>query len=136
MTLAPSNEADELRALERERTAALVRADMEVAQRLHADDFQLINPMGGALSKPEYLGLIASGDLRYLEWAPEDVQVRLFGDAAVIRYRAPLRIVVKGMPNAPSGRFWFMDLYEKRDGRWQVVWSQATLIQPGPGPAR
>jgi hypothetical protein len=50
-------------------------------------------------------------------------------DVAVIRYRAQLRISVKGLLNAPSGRFWHVDLYEKRNGRWQAAWSQATQIQ-------
>ena len=122
-------EADELRSVERERIRALVEGNMEVAQRLHADDYQLINPMGGVLSKPEYLELVASGDIDYLEWEPETIEVKLFGSAAVIRYRAPLRIVVKAAPNAPSGRFWFTDLYEKRNGQWQIVWSQATQTQ-------
>ena len=119
-------EADELRSVERERTRALVDGDMDVAQRLHADDYQLINPMGGVLSKQEYLGLVASGDIDYLEWEPETIEVKLFGTAAIIRYRTPLRIVVKAAPNAPSGRFWFTDLYEKRNGQWQIVWSQGT----------
>lgn len=121
---------DELRATERERLRSLVDADMVVARRLHADNFQLINPVGGVLSKDDYLGRIASGDIDYLEWEPEEVEVRLYGDAAVIRYQARLRIMVRGMPDAPSGRFWHTDLYERRDGRWQVVWSQATQIQP------
>lgn len=121
---------DELRATERERLAALVHADMEVARRLHADDFQLINPLGGTLSKDEYLGSIASGEIDYLEWVPGEVEVRVYEDAAVIRYQARLKIVVRGMPDAPSGRFWHTDLYERRGGQWQVVWSQATQIQP------
>jgi hypothetical protein len=29
----------------------------------------------------------------------------------------------------PLRSFWHTDVYEKRNGRWQVVWSQATLIQ-------
>ena len=120
---------DRLRDTERERLRSLLNADMEVARRLHADDFQLINPLGGVLSKEEYLGRIESGDIDYLEWQPEDVEVKLYGDAAVIRYRARLRIAVRGMPEAPSGRFWHIDLYERRGGQWQVVWSQATLIQ-------
>jgi hypothetical protein len=123
------NEADQLRAIERERLRSLVDADMEVARRLHADDFQLITPLGGALSKEQYLGQIASGDIDYLEWQPEDVEVKLYGNAAVIRYQANLRIVVKGLPDAPTGRFWHTDVYEKRNGQWQVLWSQATQIQ-------
>lgn len=123
------DEANALRAIERERLRSLVDADLEVARRLHADDFQLINPLGGMLSKDEYLGQIASGDIDYLEWEPEDVEVRLYGDAAVIRYRAHLTIVVRGLPDAPSGRFWHTDLYERRNGQWQVVWSHATEIR-------
>lgn len=57
------DEADQLRAVERERLRSLVEADVETAKQLHADDFQLINPLGGALSKDEYLGSVASGDI-------------------------------------------------------------------------
>lgn len=123
------DEADQLRAVERERLRSLVDADLEVARRLHADDFQLINPIGGTLSKDEYLGQIASGNIDYLEWEPEDVEVKYYGDAAVLRYRARLRIVVRGLPDAPSGSFWHTDVYENRNGQWQVVWSQATEIR-------
>lgn len=123
------SEADAIRAIERERLRSLVDADMEVARRLHADDFQLINPLGGTLSKDEYLGQIASGDIDYLEWEPEEVEVKQHGDVAVIRYRARLTIVVRGLPEAPSGSFWHTDFYEKRNGQWQAVWSQATEIR-------
>lgn len=124
------SEVDRLRSIERERLRSLVDADMETAERLHAEDFQLINPLGGTVSKQRYLKLVASGEVDYLEWEPEEVEVKLYGEAAVLRYRARLRIVVRGAPDAPTGSFWHTDLYEKRDGRWQVVWSQATQIQP------
>jgi hypothetical protein len=121
--------ADELRAAERKRLRSLVEADVETARRLHADDFQLINPLGGSVSKDQYLGGIASGDIRYLEWEPGRIEVKLFGDAAVLRYQATLKIAVKGLPDAPSGHFWHTDLYERRNGQWQAVWSQATQIR-------
>ena len=66
----PHTEADLIRATERERLRALVEANMEVVRQLHADDFQLINPLGQSLSKEQYLGGIASGDLDYLVWSP------------------------------------------------------------------
>ena len=37
-------EADQIRAIEHKRLRALVEADMEVARKLHAEDFQLITP--------------------------------------------------------------------------------------------
>ena len=124
----PHTEADLIRATERERLRALVEADMEVARQLHADDFQLINPLGQSLSKEQYLGGIASGDLDYLVWEPESIEVRLYDQAAVIRYQSQLEIVVQGQ-KVPRQRYWHTDSYEKRNGRWQVVWSQATEIR-------
>ena len=120
--------AEQLREIEYARLRALVNADVQLASRLHADDFQLINPMGGSLSKDDYLGAIAAGEIEYVAWEPGTIEVRVYGDAAVIRYQAELQIRVKTMPDAPSGRFWHTDVYEKRNGLWQVVWSQATRI--------
>jgi hypothetical protein len=128
MSLEVLDVAEQLRAIEHERLRALVEADVPLASRLHAEDFQLINPMGGSFSKDDYLGAIAAGEIDYLSWEPGTIEVRVFGDAAVIRYQAELQIRVKAMPGAPSGRFWHTDLYEKRNGSWQVVWSQATRI--------
>jgi ketosteroid isomerase-like protein len=119
--------ADQLRAIERQRLRALVDADMTTASRLHADDFELINPRGGTLSKEQYLRDVASGDLNYLEWEPGEMRVRLYGNAAVIRYQARLRVSVKGSPGRPV-TFWHTDLYEKRKGQWQVVWAHATQL--------
>jgi hypothetical protein len=45
----------------------------------------------------------------------------------VIRYRSQLEIVVGGQRTSRRP-YWHTDAYEKRDGRWQVVWSQATDV--------
>ena len=119
---------DALREIERGRLQALVAGDIERAQALHADDFQLINPAGGAVSKQEYLDLISSGAFRYRSWEPEAIAVRLYGQSAVVRYRAEIDAIFDGTTSR-SGRYWHTDLYEHRDGRWQAVWSQATEIQ-------
>ena len=125
MTAEEAAEADVLRATERERLRALVAADVARAGELHADDFQLINPLGGALTKEQYLGGIGSGELDYRSWEPHTIAVRLYGDVAVIRYQSQLEIVVRGRL-IPRQHYWHTDLYERRAGRWQVVWSQAT----------
>ncbi len=124
----PNSDADSIRALETERLRALVEADMPVADRLHADDFQLVNPSGRTFTKEEYLGGIGSGELDYLVFEPEsEIQVRVLGESAVVRYRSVLEINVGGQ-HFPAERFWHTDTYEYRDGRWRVVWSQATTI--------
>ena len=126
MTGSAQTEEDRIRETERARLRALVEADMAAAKPLHAEDFQLITPIGLALSRDEYLGAIASGRIKYLSWEPGDIAVRLDGRTAVIRYRARLEVVFNGH-HVPSAEYWHTDTYEHRD-RWLVVWSQATAI--------
>jgi len=121
--------SDQVRAVEHARLRSLVDADMKTADLLHADDFQLISPLGGKLSKEEYLGAISSGNVDYLLWEPDTIEVRLYGDVAVLRYKAQIQIKVKSAPDAPQGQFWHTDLYEKVNGQWKVIWSQATQIR-------
>lgn len=123
------NEVELLRATERQRLRALVEANLEVANQLHADDFQLVNPAGQVLSKEQYLGGIASGMINYLVWEPDEIAVLIHGELAILRYQAQIEIIVSGQQSPPI-RLWHMDTYEKRAGRWQVVWSQATQIKP------
>jgi len=124
----PVSEADLLREAERARLRALVSADIDQAQHFHAPDFQLITPIGVALSKQYYMGAIASGQLKYLTWQPSDIAVRLYNGVAVLRYRAQLEVVFGGQ-KIPLSDYWHTDTYENRDGQWMVVWSQATAIR-------
>jgi hypothetical protein len=91
----------------------------------------LITPIGMTLSKNDYLGAIASGQIKYLAWEPGPIAVRHHHSHAVIRYRARLEVVFGGHRVAP-GDYWHTDTYEYRDGRWVVVWSQATAISQMP----
>ena len=116
------------RSLEAERLRALVDGDMETANRLHAADFQLVNPSGRIYSRDQYLGGIESGELDYLIFEPEtEIQVQVGGESAVIRYESTIEIQVGDQYYAPE-KFWHTDTYEWRDGGWVVVWSQATAI--------
>lgn len=121
--------AEEIRRIERERLRALVAADVAAAEPLHAEDFQLVTPLGRVVSKEEYMKDIGSGAVNYLVWeADPEIRVRVHGDMAVIRYRSRLQNIVDG-EKSPLHRCWHIDTYEKRDGRWQVVWSQAARIR-------
>ena len=124
----PHQEADWIRQIERSRLRALVDADMDAARALHADDFQLIYPAGVLTTKEEYLESVASGESDYRMWEPDSIEVRLYGEAAFIRYRSQLRIVLSGQDLGVVPH-WHTDLYEKRGGQWQVVRSQATIIR-------
>jgi hypothetical protein len=121
--------------LERQRLRALVDGDGVTASRLHAVDYELITPGGSALSRADYLDGIAAGRLRYRRFEPlGEVRTRVHGDAAIARYRVHIDIDFEGGHEA--GEFWHTDYWERRDGRWQAVWSHATRIRTSDEPAR
>ena len=121
-------EADRIRATERERLRLLVEADVSAAGPLHADDFQLVTPNGSTYSKQEYLEAIGSGTLNYVVWEPGAIEVRLYGNAAIIRYQSQMQVIGR-TTEIPLTRVWHTDAYEHRDDRWQIVWSQATMVR-------
>ena len=136
-------DAAALRDIERQRLRALVQADMDTAAALHADDYQLITPRGYAMSMQEYLDRIASGRLRYRVFEPvSDIAVRGSGEVALLRYQVRISVAEdddeNGDENGDAGdslvhaamTCWHTDCYECRNGRWQAVWSQATVIRP------
>jgi len=119
-----------MRDTERRRLRSLVQPDLAAAEFLHADNYQLITPNGYALTKEDYLGSIASGQLRYQVFEPaSEIMVRANGQIALLRYKARISVQADNGPVA-STRCWHTDSYELQDGRWRAVWSQATLISP------
>jgi hypothetical protein len=119
--------AEELRATERARLRALVAADTATARRLHAVDFQVVNPVGRALTREQYLGGVAAGTNDYLAWEADSIAVRLYGGGAALRYQSRVDLTVRG-ELWPNTRAWNTAIYERRDGRWQIVWFQVTDV--------
>jgi Domain of unknown function (DUF4440) len=118
----------DLEGVERRRLAALVGGDMVFARSLHADDYELITPGGGQLSKEEYLGDLESGAMRYEVFEPASpVRTHVVGNSGIVRYQVQIR--VRFGEDVDTGLFWHTDYYELRDGRWQAVWSHATRIR-------
>jgi hypothetical protein len=123
-----SSEANRLRAIEHMRLRALVDADTATAGELIASDFQLINPAGGVSSRDNYLEAIETMNIDYRAFEPvSPIQVWLSGDAAALLYQASLDLVIGGDTHV-SHQAWVTGFYERRDGRWQIVWEQATAI--------
>ena len=118
-------DGDGMRVLERDRLRSLVEPDLELADRLHADDYELIPPGGGRRTKADYLGGIESGDLRYFVFEPaSEIALIELGAGFAVRYQALIDIRFPG--GAEAGTYWHTDVWRRRGGRWQALWSQAT----------
>jgi hypothetical protein len=116
--------ASRLPDIERRRLRALVRADVLTAAPLHAEDYWLVTPNGSDMTKADYLGAIASGQLNYLVFEPvSDMAVLGGAEIVVLRYQARI-----SFDDGPGIICSHTDCYRLRDATWQVVWSQATAI--------
>lgn len=117
-------DAEYFRALEAERTRALVDRDVAAIRRLHAPDYELISVPGRVMSLERYLSLMAE-DVFYAGWEHGPMRVQVCPDMAAVRYTARITF--------PSGKVvacWHTDLYARRGGAWVAFWSQATQLPP------
>jgi len=113
--------------MERETKEASLRRDSEFPQRVLAEDYVAISPLGQVTTKKEALSARKSGQLRYETIDVSDMVVRLYGDTAVVTARAD----VKGhqLGEDFSGPYRYTRVWVRRAGRWQTVSYQATVTQ-------
>jgi hypothetical protein len=130
-----SRQVERLRQIEQKRLQALVDADVAVAGALIASDFELINPLGEVLTRDDMLGAVGSGAIDFLSnTVTSPIRVRPHGNAAVLRYRHTIDIVVAGIGHLTHPA-WTTALYERREGNWRIIWEQTGAIGPLPPPS-
>ena len=121
-----SKAESEIRQLESRRIQAMMKADAEELNRVLADDLTYTHSSGQVDTKSQLIESLKSGERKYQTIEPQDVKVRLYGDAAVVTGRAKLKTVSKGQES--SFQVQFTDVYAKKKGHWQMVaWQSSRL---------
>src|SRR5947209_17453242 len=118
---------DSVRAVEANRAQALLRADTLALSRMVADEFVEISRLGQLRTKAENVRDIASGELRLTSLKYDSLTVRIYADVAVLRGIADNTGTFRGFPF--SGKRRYTRIFVKRDGRWQAVEMQQTVMQ-------
>ena len=124
-TAAPSAE-EAVRAAETARGQALMKADTAALSRLIAPEFVEISRFAQLRSKADNMADIASGQLKLTSVKYDSVTVRLFGNVAVLQGIADNTGSFGGFPFA--GRVRYTRVFVRRDGRWQAVAMQHTMM--------
>ena len=117
--------------VESERVQAVVRADTAALDRILADELTYTHSTGRVDSKPQFIGAIQSGELTYLAMKHDDVRVRVYGDVAVLAGRSAAKVKsprTQGQTMDLDIRF--LNVYARRNARWQQVAWQSTRIAP------
>ena len=124
--------------LEREWADANKTHSSEAVKRIVADNAVIVYPDGSTGSKDVEVKTIESGSITADSYEIVDPKVTVVNaDSAFITGRGVIKNgknVVPGQkkPIDISGEYRFLDVYAKRDGKWQVVASQTTKILPQP----
>jgi ketosteroid isomerase-like protein len=111
---------------------AIVRKDLAAIAANMADDFRQIRYNGSVVDRETFLHDITSPDLTLDPYTVEDLDVRVYGEVALLSGRTHMTGRYAGEAFATHYRY--VDVYVRRDGRWRVCNVQITSIPEKKGP--
>jgi ketosteroid isomerase-like protein len=119
-----TSEVDAVKQVEQSMGKAMVAGDIDKLKQIYADDFATVDSSGKITTKQNIITDFESfhDKLEWYEDGPMDV--RVFGNVAV----AQGSVEEKRSRKDTSGNFAWMDLLEKRAGKWVVVQSAAARL--------
>jgi ketosteroid isomerase-like protein len=119
----------ELKTIQQTLAAAWIARDRATIERLIASDWMVTHVAGQRLTRADVLrDLLESSETRIESMHVDDVDVRLFGDTAVVTGRTHAQGVQAGVAFDVELRF--TDVFVRRSNQWQAVASHATTIAP------
>jgi len=120
------NAEQELIDLAREWDAAMVGNDAEAIGLYMADDWTIIGPDGSVGDKATFLGLVRSGALSHDVMESEDLNVRVYGDTAVVTSRGVSGGTYQGQAFREVERA--SCVFVRQGGQWRCVLTHLSRI--------
>ena len=114
-----ADDGDEIRRLDSEITVATWTGDAEWFEKNVADEYVLITPGGSRRTKADIIRELSTTGMKMEPYEPTEVEVRMYGEAAVVTGRMLQRFVLGGIRYANDFRY--TDVYAKRKGKWLLV---------------
>jgi len=113
-----------LRDLVRAWDEAIVKGDADVMDRLLANEFMFVD---GLRRAAYFISIKTKSADTYVESAvSDDVRVQVYGNTAVVTGVDTIKGKNRGQPY--ENKYLYMDVWVKRDGRWQCVKVYSRLV--------
>jgi hypothetical protein len=113
--------------IEQELNDSILKSDTTAFEKYLTSDYLGIGPDGVTQNKSELLSDIKSGTLKLESSTYSDMKVQVAGaDMAVVVYRSDDKGTYKGKDI--TGQYRWLDVFVKRDGKWQIAIDQGTPI--------
>ena len=117
---AVTSDLETLRALNDDYIRSVQTADVRRFDEILAADFRCSNPDGSLVDRAAFLEQTAR-PVTIANLAIHDVEVRLFGDVAIIHARTTYTL-----PDGRPGAGRYTDVWARQDGRWLAVSAHVT----------
>ena len=113
--------------IEQEILDGILKSDTSAAEKYLTSDYVGVGPDGVTQNKTEFLSDIKSGTLKIESSKYSDMKVQVAdADMAVVMYRSNDKGTYKGKDI--TGEYRWLDVFVKRDGKWQIAIDQGTQI--------
>jgi ketosteroid isomerase-like protein len=118
--------ADQIKKMEMDRAAAVVKGDWAKLEKETSDDYTLINMNGQMTNKAQMIEGFKSGQNKLTVDDISDMTVRVYGDVAIVTGKADVKGTMGGKD--ATGQAMFTRVYVKAGGHWQAVALQQTRV--------
>ena len=118
----------ELIALEHNWSQAAVNRDAKMLPRFYADEYIFTNEEGAISTKDHEIANITGGVFKLVSFNFENVNVRVYGNVAVVTGKNTIKGYWEDLNRDISGPYRFTDVFVKRSGEWRCVASQASRV--------
>ena len=118
--------ADEIKKLEQQRNEAILKGDTATLDKLTSDDYTNTTAQGKIEKKADIMDGFKSGKIKFDSRELSDLDVRVYGNTAVITGQVNQKSTNNGADTSGQNRF--TRVYVKQNGRWISVANQATPI--------
>ncbi len=111
------------------RFQAMMDANIEKLGTILADDLTYTHTTGQNETKVEFLSSLQSQKIKYESIDSKEVELRIYDSTAVVTGIAAMRVSAGEQHFSFSIRF--IEVYQMRDGNWQLVaWQSTRLPEP------
>jgi ketosteroid isomerase-like protein len=105
--------------------AALIAGDAQALDHILVDDFILIDVMSGSeITKPAFLAIIGSGQIKFESIEPAEHRVRLYQTTAIVTGRTQMKGRLGDTPFAANSRY--THVFVEQRGEWRLATAQGT----------
>jgi ketosteroid isomerase-like protein len=115
-----------LKQMNKDWIGSFVTRDTAMMDRIYAEDMVLVSPSGRVFHKKDLLHNLLSPEMEFVSAKVDTVSVRLLGSVGLVSAQATA--IGKGNGKTTTVRTCYLDVYEKRKGRWYAVASQVALL--------